>query len=114
MMVRQAERYVMLCQKRVDVVVVPAGVAKFESVAPLRREHGKEIGKPGAICSKARRQLKQNRAALPAKQRQSRFHELKGVGGARTQPLPMRDEFGRLPGEQEIRWRLVAPAFDRL
>src|SRR3954454_24756775 len=59
---------------------------------------------------KIRRQLKQDRPRFGAKQGQAILHQFKAVDRFLRQPLPVRNEFGSLPGKNKILAGLLAPA----
>jgi hypothetical protein len=109
-MIRQAERDVMMAQKREDVVRVPALVPKLECVRIAARQHRQERRQPLAVFLELRRKLEQHGADLGRGGLEPRLHQRDRVVGLFAQPFPVRDEFRRLPGKQEVLWGLVAPA----
>ena len=108
-MVGQAQRHVVPVQEIEHCVGVPARVAEFEGVTATPRQHLQERLQASAIHLEARRQLEQDRPAFRAECLQPRLHQVEAVVGLLAQPLPMGDELGRLPGEQEAVRRLLAP-----
>src|SRR5215208_360611 len=114
MMIRQAERNVVIAQQVQDRWLIPARVAELEDVLPLGRQQLEERREPLAVRLKASRKLKQHRPQLVAEYPQARLHQFQTVLASRREPLPMRDEFGRFPGEDKAGRRLLAPSADRL
>jgi hypothetical protein len=67
-----------------------------------------------AVFSKPRRQLKQDRGNFGRQRLEAGFHQRNGAVALLGQPLPMGDEFRRLPRKPEIRGRIVPLSLDRL
>ena len=109
MMIGKAERDVMRLQQIVDVIVVPALVAKFECIGIAARQHAEERRQALAVLGKLRRKLEQYRSDLGRQRLQPSLHQLYRVRTILVQPLPMGNELRRLPREQKILQGLVPP-----
>src|SRR5689334_2116656 len=107
--IRQAKRDVVRRQERKDVSPVPARMPEFEAVAALLWEQLEKGAKPLRIRFKIRRELKQDWSGLPAQDGQPLFDQRQAVDRVVRQPLPMGDEFGGLPGEDEFIAALRGP-----
>src|SRR5262249_30946896 len=73
-----------------------------------------ERRQPLAVLGELRRQLEQHGADLRRQRLEPRLQEIDRVLALLGETLPVCDEFGRLPSEAEIAWRLGAPAAHRL
>ncbi len=109
MVIRKTKRHVVVTQQVEDVIRVPALVAEFERVGIAAGQHFEERLQPLAILFEARRELKQHDGDFRCEGLEPRFHQSDRVFRFFAQPFPMRDEFRRLPREQEGLRRLVAP-----
>jgi hypothetical protein len=89
-------------------------VTEFEAAASLWRKHAEKAGKTIGVSMEIRRQLKKHRADFVTQQRQTIFHQFEAVDGIGGEPLPMGDELGGLPGNDEALAGLLLPASDGL
>src|SRR5258707_2201287 len=113
-MIGNAQRNILPRQQAQDVSRIPGGMAKLKAVAACLRQQVKEGFEPLGIGMEIRRELKQDRSGLVAEKRKAVLQQLEAVDGFFRKPLPVGDEFGRLPGEDKILSGLLAPAFHRL
>ena len=109
MMIGNAKRDVMRTQELVNVVIVPALVAKLERVRITARQHVEEGRQTLAVLGKLRRKLEQHGSDLGRQRLEPSLHQLYRVRAILVQPLPMGNELRRLPCEQEILRGLVPP-----
>ena len=109
MMIGKAQCDVMRAQELVNIVVVPALVAKLEGVGVTARQHVKKGRQTVTVLGKLRRKLEQHGSDLGRQHLQSSLHQLYRVRTILVQPLPMGNELRRLPREQKILRGLVPP-----
>jgi hypothetical protein len=78
----QRERDIPLREHPENARRIPAGIAKFEAVPALARQHIEKTREPVPVRPEVRRELKKDRADLVSEQGKSVFEELETISGA--------------------------------
>ena len=113
-MIRQAQRDIVVAQNLQDRILVPALMPELEGIAIRLGKHLDEIGQAILVRVEAPRQLQQHGTAFLAENLKPGHQERDRVLRTRLETLPMGDELGRLPGETKRRGRAVVPSLHRL